>query len=200
MLPIPMRLRPSLVVAGLLTLTPALLVSCAAGPDAEEFSRMVTDLQSVSSELRTVKTQATSAAAEASKAAAAVAPRTHRFEIVLGEAQMVVEDAAGKESLGGDSHRWEPDPIVVFKGDKVVLEVTNPRKKVHSLVLKEFGVDTKELTPRGGKATVEFVAGKAGVFQFACGIDPAVAPYKGRADACDLDHPRQVGYVIVLDR
>ncbi len=198
MLSIP--IKPSLVIAGLLTLTPALLVSCAAGPDEGEFARMVADLQSVSSELKTVKNQASSAAAEASKATAAVAPRTQRFDVILGEQDVIADDEAGKEILIGDFHRWEPDTLVVYKGDKVVLDVTNPRRKLHSLVLKEFGVDTKELTPRGGKATVEFVASKAGVFQFICGIDPAEAPYKGRDDACNIDHRRQVGYLIVLDR
>lgn len=147
-------------------------------------------------QMATLQQQAIKAAATL---ATAVGPMTQTFQIALGEVK-IAEEVDGKDVLTGESHRWEPDVLVVNKGDKVVLEVLNPRSRIHSLVLKEFGVDTKDLQPRTGKATVEFVADKAGVFQFTCGIDPAKEPYKERTDACEIDHKFQVGYLLVLQR
>lgn len=85
--------------------------------------------------------------------------------------------------------------LVAFTGETVVLNVGNPRKRKHSLVIEAFNVDTGELEPRTGKKTVRFVASKAGVFEYKCGLkeDPA----KGW---CDPDHKYQVGNLIVLER
>ncbi len=123
-------------------------------------------------------------------------PATQNLYIRLGEGK-VIEEVGDADEITGEFHRWEPSTLVVHKGDKVVLTVENPRSKVHTLILPDFGVVTPRLDPRGGTATVEFTADKAGTFQFACGT-----PFSrdGGALDCDLDHKRQVGYLIVLNR
>lgn len=127
----------------------------------------------------------------ASKAAPAA---TRTFDIVMGEGKVVVE-VGGKDELGGEFHRWEPAVLVAFTGDTVVLNVGNPRKRKHSLVIEAFKVDTGELAPRTGKKTVRFTASKPGVYQITCGLKP-----EDGKDWCDPDHKYQVGHLIVLDR
>ena len=102
----------------------------------------------------------------------------------MGEGE-VIQEVNEKEELTGEFHRWEPDVLVVNKGDKVVLTVTNPRSHAHSFILPDFGVVTTKLEPRGGTATVEFTADKAGVFQYACGT-----PFDEDAGDCGADHKR----------
>ncbi len=119
---------------------------------------------------------------------------TRTFGIVMGEGKVVVE-VGGKDELGGEFHRWEPPVLVAFRGDRVILNVGNPRKRKHSLVIEAFNVDTGELEPRTGKKTVRFVADKSGVFEYQCGLKPDEA--KGW---CDPDHKYQVGHLIVLER
>ncbi len=128
-------------------------------------------------------------------AACQAGPATQNLSIQIGEGTMIHELENGEEGLDGEFHRWEPAVLVVNKGDKVVLTVTNPRSHAHSFVLPEFGVVTPRLEGRGGTATVEFTADKAGVFQFACGT-----PWNEAAGDCGLDHDYQVGYLIVLER
>lgn len=125
-----------------------------------------------------------------------IEPAVQNLSIIMGEGE-TIEEVEGENTLTGEFHRWEPAVLVVYKGDTVNLEVSNPRSKAHSLIIPDFGVATPKLDPRGGTATVEFVADKAGVFQYVCGI-----PFDrddGALD-CNLDHNRQVGYLIVLDR
>ena len=61
--------------------------------------------------------------------------------------------------------------------------------------LPDFGVTTPILAPRGGKAEVTFVADKAGVFQYQCGL-----VYDPNQTYCALDYRRQVGYLIVVEK
>jgi hypothetical protein len=126
-----------------------------------------------------------------SKAAPAA---TRTFDIVLGEGKVVVE-VGGKDELGGEFHRWEPPVLVAFRGDTIVLNVGNPRKHKHSLVIEAFNIDTGILEPRTGKKTVRFVANKSGVFEYKCGLKHDAA--KGW---CDPDHKYQVGHLIILER
>jgi len=118
---------------------------------------------------------------------------TQNFDLVMGEGETMAE-VDGEEEIVAEFHRWEPDVIVVNKGDTVDLTVSNPRSHAHSFILPDFGVVTTRLEPRGGTAQVSFVADKAGVFQFACGLPPDEA-----LGDCAPDHRRQVGYLIVLD-
>jgi len=120
------------------------------------------------------------------------AARVQRFRIIMGEGEVIAE-VQGEDVLTGEYHRWEPGTIVVNQGDRVILEIVNPRKNIHSFVLSAFNIDTGELQPRGGSATVEFTADKAGVFQFICGI-----PQNKELMHCDPDHGTMVGYLIVL--
>ena len=129
-------------------------------------------------------------------------PKTQTFDITMGAGEVMAVEAstvpvAPAKAIVGEYLRWEPGVLVVNKGDKVVLNVSNPRSGSHSLVLVDFGVDTYLLSARTGKKTVEFTADKAGVFKFTCGIpyDPRTAPRD-----CDPDHVRQTGYLVVLDK
>lgn len=120
------------------------------------------------------------------------AGRVQRFRIIMGEGEVIAE-VQGEDVLTGEYHRWEPGTIVVNQGDRVILEIVNPRKNIHSFVLSAFNIDTGQLQPRGGSATVEFTADKAGVFQFLCGT-----PQNKELKHCDPDHSTMVGYFIVL--
>ena len=64
------------------------------------------------------------------------------------------------------------------------------------LAVPGFGVDTGPLDPRGGEATLEFVADKAGTFAFNCsiGYDSGQDP-----EYCHPDHEFMTGTIIVLD-
>lgn len=129
------------------------------------------------------------------KAGEAPAQKTQTFNIVAGEA-MVLTPAPGL-ATAGFFHRWEPASLTVFKGDKVVLNVSNPRTVVHSLIQRDYAVDTGKLAPQGGSKTVEFTADKAGLFLFRCGTpsNPAATPVE-----CAPDHGRIIGHLLVLDR
>ncbi len=100
----------------------------------------------------------------------------------------------------GSFHRWEPAVLVAYKGDTIRLEVTNLRGSTHSFMLKEFLVDTESLEPRGGTKTVEFTVGKAGIFQFVCGLNYEDEETGELTGDCAPDHEQMVGYFIVLDR
>ncbi|MCL5986886.1 MAG: cupredoxin domain-containing protein [Actinobacteria bacterium] len=131
-----------------------------------------------------------------------VAPKSRTFDIMMGEGKVLAEEplvdlGVEDESVVGEFHRWEPDTIVVFKGDTVALNVSNPHEDIHSLIISDFGVNTGPLDQDSGVKTVKFTADKAGTFRFECGTepDPNADPRE-----CAPDHPQQVGYLIVLDR
>jgi len=120
------------------------------------------------------------------------AARVQRFRIIMGEGEVIAE-VQGEDVVTGEYHRWEPGTLVVHQGDRVILEIVNPRKNIHSFVLSAFNIDTGHLEPRGGSATVEFTADKAGVFQFICGT-----PHNHDLNQCDPDHGTMVGYLVVI--
>ena len=130
-------------------------------------------------------------------------PKTQVINMYIGEIK-----AAGTESLESvlpdagkmliaEFHTFNPNIIVVFKGDTVQLNITNPRGGNHSLAIPDFNVDTGLIAARGGTATVEFVAAKAGAFTFKC--NTPWDPNKDPRD-CDPDHEFMTGTLIVLDR
>ncbi len=131
-------------------------------------------------------------------------PKTQTIDIFINERKAVAEGALN-ELLGEENHadlitefyKWEPEVIVVNKGDTVVLNVTNPRGSVHGLEVPAFGIDTGPLEPRGGTATIEFIAAEAGTYTYNCSIpfDPDEDPQH-----CHPEHEFQVGTIIVLDR
>jgi len=118
--------------------------------------------------------------------------RTQHIKIIMGEGEVIAE-VQGEDVVSGEYHRWEPNTIVVHQGDRVVLEIVNPRKAIHSFALPAFGINTGPLEPRGGSATIEFVADEAGVFQFLC-----ATPHDHALNQCDPDHDTMVGYFVVL--
>ena len=135
---------------------------------------------------------------------------TRNFDISIGHQDAYARPALVDASKAPDEtkittlYKWKPSVLVVFKGDKVVLNVTNDSKsRVHSFDLEAFGADTGEIGPAGEEdpqpitKTVEFVADKAGIFEFKCGIppDPDSTPKR-----CSPEHEYQTGYLIVLDR
>ena len=135
--------------------------------------------------------------------ACAQAPKTQTFNIGIGHQDTyarpaLVNTGAPVETNVTTFYKWMPSVLVVHKGDSVVLNVTNYSKaRAHSFVLPEFGLNTGELNPEKTAATIEFVADKAGIFQFNCGIppDPASTPQK-----CSPEHVYQAGWLIVLER
>ena len=129
--------------------------------------------------------------------------KTQVIDIYLGEKLAHPEDPLTKilpethDQLITEFYQWEPNVIVVFKGDTVKLQVSNPRDGVHSLAIPDLNLDTGPIDPEGGTATLEFVAAKAGTFTFKCGTtwDPTTDPEK-----CEPDHEFQTGTLIILDR
>jgi len=124
-------------------------------------------------------------------------PQVRSFDVELGEVEFFAntENEEGHEdAVLVELHRWNPNTIVVNKGDTVVLKVTNPRGNYHSFSIPEFGVSTSMLDPRGGTETVEFVADKTGTFTFSCEV-----PYNPDKQWCDPDHAMMTGTLIVLD-
>lgn len=94
---------------------------------------------------------------------------------VKKEAKKVAENLAdGKavakefamDSYYDDKGVWfSVKEIRVKKGDRVRVTVTNT-KGMHDFVIDEFGV--KEETPLNEKTVIEFVADKAGTFEYYC--------------------------------
>ncbi len=129
-------------------------------------------------------------------------PMTRAFDIELTEHIVVLPDEDGDKHVDesgevsfGHFHRWEPQSLIAFKGDTILLTVNNPDEHAHSFILPEFGVVTPLLETEGGTAVVEFTVDEAGIFQFACGL-----PYDHEAGYCAVDHEHMVGYLIVLER
>ena len=183
----------AMLATALLTAGALFLAACAGGASHE-------DVDALAAQMEEMGVQVGDLQAQVQAAAEAVSPKTHHLKVIMGEGEVIGETETGEEGeeIIGEFHRWEPPVLVVNRGDTVVLTVENPRGHVHSFVLTDFGIDTGELATRGGSATVEFVADKAGVFMWECGIDPA--DYRDRPEMCDLDHARQTGYLIVLER
>jgi heme/copper-type cytochrome/quinol oxidase subunit 2 len=122
-------------------------------------------------------------------------PQTRTFDIILDEIEFFAEvENEGQESTAlVELHQWNPNLIVVNEGDTIVLNISNPRKHTHTFSIPEFGVSTKVLEPRTGSETVQFVADKAGIFTFSCGL-----PYNTASGQCDPDHSMMTGTLIVI--
>ncbi len=132
-------------------------------------------------------------------------PMTRTFDIKLIEHIVALpheeeegeheEEGELEEVSFGHFHRWEPQGLIAFKGDTILLTVTNPDEHAHSFMLPAFGVVTPLLEPEGGTTVVEFTVDEAGIFQFACGL-----PYDHEAEYCAIDHEHMIGYLTVLER
>ena len=135
---------------------------------------------------------------------------TRNFNISIGHNDayarpaLVEASKAPEETKITTFYKWKPSVLVVFTGDKVVLNVTNDSKsRVHSFDLEAFGAKTGDIGPAGEEnpqpitKTVEFVADKAGIFEYKCNIPPDATSDPKR---CSPEHEYQTGYLIVLDR
>ena len=125
------------------------------------------------------------------------ATQTRTFEIFLDEIKIFAEtenESGEEEIVEVEIHQWNPNSIIVNKGDTVVLKISNPRGSIHAFAIPQFGVSTGNLEPRGGTETIEFVADKAGVFTFICNT-----PYVPEQNWCSSDHATMTGTIIVLE-
>ena len=103
----------------------------------------------------------------------------------------------GSGAIGGpaESHLFDPQMLVVRRGDTVRLQVMNRSFFRHGIEIIGYGVRTGELTggPHGAE-TLTFVASKSGIFEYRCYLphDPATA-------TCAPDHERMVGHLVVVE-
>ena len=82
--------------------------------------------------------------------------------------------------------QFDPATITVAEGDRVRLRL-HSMDRDHAFAIKAFRV--KALIPRAGEAiTVEFVADRAGSFDFTC------------AEYCGTGHARMKGRLVVVPR
>lgn len=130
-------------------------------------------------------------------------PKTQIINMYVGEIKaggtefLVPALPDAEKTLVAEFHTWNPNIIVVFKGDTVQLNITNPRSGAHSFAIPDLNVDSGYIAPKGGTATVEFVAAEAGTFPFKC--NTSWDPNKDPRD-CDPDHEFMTGTLIILDR
>lgn len=94
----------------------------------------------------------------------------------------VVEITIEIQELDHETHRFSPDTVNVPLGALVKLTVINRDEHNHGLTIPELGINTGLVAPDGGSVTIEFVAEKAGSFQFFCSIP-----------GCVPDHDKMIG-------
>jgi len=103
----------------------------------------------------------------------------------------------GRGAIGGPagSHLFDPQLLVVRKGDRVTLRVTNASHFRHGIEVTGYNVRTGPLT--GGEQSSEvlsFVANLPGIFEYRCHI-----PYDPATATCAPDHDQMIGHLVVLD-
>jgi len=103
----------------------------------------------------------------------------------------------GRGAIGGPalSHLFDPQLLVVRKGDLVRLRVTNASFFRHGIEVAGYGVRTGPLT--GGPEASEmltFIANLPGIFEYRCHI-----PYDPATATCAPDHDQMIGHLVVLD-
>jgi len=101
----------------------------------------------------------------------------------------------GRGGIGGPatSHLYDPQLIVVRRGDVVRMRVMNQSLFSHAIEIGGVGVRTRELA--GGDAEeLTFTARRAGIFEYRC-----ILPYNPATGTCSPDHERMIGHLVVLD-
>lgn len=101
----------------------------------------------------------------------------------------------GQGAIGGPalSHLYDPQMIVVRRGDTVRMRVMNQSLFSHEIEIVGLGVRTKELA--GGDADeVTFTATRSGIFEYRC-----VLPYNPATGTCAPDHDKMIGHLVVID-
>ena len=105
--------------------------------------------------------------------------RSQRIKIETPEIQQVNQVAeevvATKDSgkivevtVEGSNYKFIPNVINTKKGDTVIL-IFKSTGAIHNLVIDEFGVETNKIGD-GEEEEMEFVADKAGTFEFYCSV------------------------------
>lgn len=99
--------------------------------------------------------------------------------------------------IGGPSvhHLFDPQLLVVRRGDTVRLRAINQSFFRHSIVIPDFRADTGSL--EGGEhasGVLTFVADKPGIFVYRCGL-----PYDPATATCSPDHDTMIGHLVVID-
>lgn len=84
-------------------------------------------------------------------------------------AEAVVETVATKEfTVTGKDFSFSPNSITVSKGDRVKIILKN-EQGFHDLRVDGFDVGTEQIKA-GGESSFEFVADKAGSFEYYCSV------------------------------
>ncbi len=103
----------------------------------------------------------------------------------------------GRGAIGGPalSHLYDPQMLVVRRGDVVRLRVTNGSHFRHGIEVAGYGVRTGALT--GGPQVTKvltFTADRAGIFEYRCYLsyDPVTA-------TCAPDHDQMIGHLVVIE-
>ncbi|MEK7519905.1 MAG: cupredoxin domain-containing protein [Patescibacteria group bacterium] len=82
--------------------------------------------------------------------------------------QMPTAPAVKEFIVTGSSFSFAPNTLAVKKGDRVRIVFKNA-EGFHDWKLDEFGVATKQLKV-GESETIEFIADKAGTFEYYCSV------------------------------
>lgn len=101
----------------------------------------------------------------------------------------------GRGAIGGQAqhHLYDPQLLVVRRGDRVTLRVLNQSHFRHGIELVGVGVRTKELN--GGESDeLTFTSERAGIFEYRCYI-----PYSPATGDCSPDHETMVGHLVVIE-
>ena len=101
----------------------------------------------------------------------------------------------GQGGIGGSAshHLYDPQMMVVRRGDTVRMRVMNQSLWSHGIEIVGLGVRTKPLA--GGEVDeVTFTPDRPGIFEYRCYI-----PYDPKAGACSPDHDKMIGHIVVLD-
>jgi len=120
-----------------------------------------------------------------------VAPRSAGTTAAIDLAMLIT----GQGGIGGPAttHLYDPQMLVVRRGDTVRLRVMNQSLFSHAIEIRGLNVRTKLLA--GGEADeVIFTADRAGIFEYRCYL-----PYDPAAGTCSPDHERMIGHLVVLD-
>jgi plastocyanin len=98
-------------------------------------------------------------------------------------------------AIGGPAmnHLFNPQLLVVRRGDTVRLRVMNQSFFRHGIEFAGYGVRTGELNG-GASEEISFVADKPGIFEYRC-----YTPYDPATATCALDHAQMIGHLIVVE-
>jgi plastocyanin len=101
----------------------------------------------------------------------------------------------GQGGIGGpsSSHLFDPQMMVVRRGDTVRMRVMNQSLWRHGIEIVGLNARTKPLA--GGEADeLTFTADRSGIFQYRCYI-----PYDPKTGSCSPDHDKMIGHLVVLE-